>query len=57
MKQTETREEMGWLYSIDVMHRIRSPAIVDKALGKNVTKGQAGMRRDRVVEKIWKDMR
>ena len=32
-------------------------AIVDRAVWKKITKGRAGLRRDNVVEKMWKDLR
>ena len=34
--------------------RERLPALVDGAVWKEVTKGQAGIRWDKEVEKIWK---
>ena len=36
------------------MQRKRLPAIVDRAMWKKVTKGQAGKRWDKEVEKVWK---
>ena len=32
------------------------PAIVDRAVWEKVTKERAGIRWDRVVEKVWKDI-
>ena len=32
------------------------PAIADRAVTENVTKGRAGIRRDSVAERVWKDM-
>ena len=38
------------------MKRKRLPAVVDRTVRKKVTKGQAGIRWDSVVEKGWKDI-
>ena len=34
----------------------RLPAIVDRAVWEKITKGQAGIRWDNVIEKIWKGL-
>ena len=34
----------------------RLPAIVDRALREKITKGRAGIRWDKVVDNIWKDL-
>ena len=34
----------------------RLPAIVDRAIWEKITKGRAGIKRDNVLKKIWKDL-
>ena len=39
------------------MPKKRLPAIVDRAAWEKITKGRAGIRWDRVAEKVWKGMK
>ena len=46
--------KLGWQYKVRNRPKKRLPAIVDRAAWEKVTKGQAGIRWDSVVEKAWK---
>ena len=47
---------MRWQYKVRNMLKKRLPAILDRAVLEKVTKGQAGIRWDNVVEREWKDI-
>ena len=47
---------MKWQYSVKNMRRKRLPAIVDRFVWKEKTKGKAGIRKDKVVENVWKEI-
>ena len=48
--------ELKWPYKVKNMPQQRLSAIVDNAVWQKVTKRQAGIRWDNVVEQIWKDI-
>ena len=47
-------KKLRWQYIVKNMQRKRLPALVDRVVWKKVTKGQAGIRWDKEVEKVWK---
>ena len=47
---------MTWKYQVRNSPKKRLPAIADRAVWENVSKGQVGIRWDSVVEKVWKDV-
>ena len=48
--------KLKWQYKVRNTLKKRLPAKVDGTVSEEVTKGQAGIRWDSVVEKAWKDI-
>ena len=48
--------KLKWQYKVRNMPKKRLPAIANRVVREKVTKGRAGLRRDSVVEKVWKEM-
>ena len=56
LKTNRDVRKLKWQYDVRNMPKKRLPAIADRAVWEKVTKGRAGIRWDRVVEKVWKDI-
>ena len=56
LKAIRDVKKMKWQYKVKNMPEKRLPAIVDRAVWEKITKGEAGIRWDVVVEKTWKDL-
>ena len=48
---------MKWHYRVKNVQGKILPAIVDRFVWKKRTKGKAGIRWDKVVENVWKEIR
>ena len=48
--------KLNWQYKVKNMPEKKLPAIADDAVWEKIAKGRAGIRWDKVVEKIWKDI-
>ena len=57
LKTNRDERKFKQQYKVNIMPEKRLPAIIiaDRPVWEKVTKGQAGMRWDNAVEKIWKD--
>ena len=56
LKTNEDVRELKWQHNVKNMPEKRLPAIVNRAVLENITKGRSGIRWDNVIEKIWKDL-
>ena len=56
LKTNRDLRKLKWYYRVNNMQRKRLPAIVDRFEWKIRTKGKAGIRWDKVVENVWKDI-
>ena len=56
LKTNRDARKLKWQYEVRIMPKQKVPSIADRAVWEKVTKGRAGIRWDRVVEKVWKDI-
>ena len=56
LKTNRGLRKLKWQYRVKKMQRKRLPAIVDRFVWEKRMKGKAGIRWDKVVENIWKEI-
>ena len=52
LKTNRDMRELKWQYKVRSMPKKRLPAMVDRAVWEEVSKGRAGIRWDSVVQKV-----
>ena len=56
-KTNRDMRKLKWQYKVRNMPKKSLPAIIDRAVWENISKGRIGIGWDSVVEKVWKDIR
>ena len=56
LKTNRDLRKLKWYYRVKNMQRKRLPAVVDRFVWKKRTKAKAGIRWDKVVENVWKEI-
>ena len=56
LKTKRDMQKLNWQYKVSRMSDDRLPAMVDKAAWGKATPGKKGIRWDKVVEKVWKEI-
>ncbi|CAB1096278.1 unnamed protein product [Ectocarpus sp. CCAP 1310/34] len=56
LKTKRDMQKLNWQYKVSSMSDDRLPAMVDKAAWGKATPGKKGIRWDKVVERVWKEI-
>ena len=56
LKTKRDMQKLNWQYKVSRMSDDRLPAMVDKAAWGKATPGKKGIRWDKVVERVWKEI-